>query len=470
MNYDDLRRKPRHSVWRQRLNRRTFLRGTLAGTSVIVGLPLLDIMLDDHGTALADGGPLPVRFGVFYWGGGIVHSTWVPTETGPVWTMPDSIQPFADLAEYVTVVTGTNHTNSSPGHIPARGIALSSSHDPDTSIDGVGTWRGQNHPEPTVDSIVSGAWSGNTPFPSVEISITQKGPYKNNSSWQAGGQVYNRHEPSPYALFDRLFGMGVPTDDPDVFGASKMLQKSMLDAVMADAQALSAKLGANDRMRIEQHIDGLRAIEHRLEDFTNSCAQPDAPVQMDFGDGGSNEQKEAKNGMMVELLATALACDLTRVFSYEWSATQSEAVYWEVGVTEEHHQLTHDDPGGDRMQQVTRFIMKNYAQLAQALADKAEGTGNVLDNTLILGTSEHATAGNHDYTDHPFLLVGKAGGGFAAGIHHRDPNPDANANAPKVLLTAVRAVGVQLESLGQVGGPGGVADRVVTDSIPELLT
>ncbi|MCA9707128.1 MAG: DUF1552 domain-containing protein [Myxococcales bacterium] len=451
------------------LGRRSFLRGTLGASAVCVGLPLLDIMLDDHATALASGEALPVRFGVFYWGGGVVQSTWVPGETGYGWALPDSLVPFAELRDYLTLITGTNHHNSSPGHIPARGIVLSASHDPDTSIEGVGTWRGQNHPEPSVDALVAEHWEGLTPFTSVEVGISRKGPYQSNSSWKRGGDVYNRHEPDPLMLYDRLFSMGVDGDDPGRLGASRQLGQSMLDVVMEDASRLQARLGAGDRQRMEQHLEGLRAIERRLDEWEVSCQQPDSPASMDYGDGGSNEQKEAKSKVMSELLATALACDLTRIFSYEWSATQSGAVYWEVGVNEEHHQYNHDHSQGEGMQAITRFIMQNFAYLAEALRQRPEGAGNVLDNTLILGTSEHAIAGSHNYTDHPYVLVGGAGGGIKAGLHWRHPNPGGNEEAPKVLLTAVRAVGVEQESLGQPGGPGGVADRVVSEAFGDVL-
>ena len=47
--------KARRSVQRQRLARRTFLRGAAGGVAVSVGLPVLDIMLNENGTALADG-------------------------------------------------------------------------------------------------------------------------------------------------------------------------------------------------------------------------------------------------------------------------------------------------------------------------------------------------------------------------------------------------------------------------------
>ena len=43
------------------LSRRTMLRGAIGGTTVALGLPILEAMLDAHGEALADGSGLPRR-------------------------------------------------------------------------------------------------------------------------------------------------------------------------------------------------------------------------------------------------------------------------------------------------------------------------------------------------------------------------------------------------------------------------
>lgn len=467
----------RRSVRSLRLDRRTVLRGMVGGLGISVGLPLLETMLDGNGTALANGDPLPRRFGVFFWGGGMSQSAWVPTTTGMSWTPPASLQPFAaeGLLPYLTVVSGTSHAGSSPGHIPSRGIALSSSHDMTVNTGSqVGTYRGQNHPEPSIDALVHEHWSDK---PLVAIGICRKGPYASNSSWQRGGKTYNRHEPSPQALFDRLFGQlatggaGSGADggtDPGVLARTRAFRQSMLDAVQDDTQRLTTRLGAADRRRMEQHLEGVRALELRLQErdqmpmAAEGCTVPDAPGTLNFGDGGSHEEKEAKNALMSELLAHALACDLTRVFSYEFSATQSHAVYWEVGITDEHHPLTHSDNGGPKTATVTTFIMKNFAHLAARLKAMPEGTGNVLDNTLMLATSEHANAGSHNYTDHPYLLVGKASGGINAGMHFRG----TSGSSPRVLLTAVRALGLPVEKLGQANSDG---NRVATAPFSELL-
>jgi hypothetical protein len=455
------------------LRRRTFLRGVVGGgAAVAIGMPVLDAMLNDHGTAYADGTGAPIRFGTFYWGGGIVHDAWVPSTTGMGWDLPMSLQPFAPVRDYVTLITGTNHAGSSPGHIPARGLALSASHDMNTSIEGVGTYRGQNHPEPSVDALVAEHWDTSvTPFDRLDVSICQTGPYRNNSSWNRGGTAYNRHEPQPQALFDRVFSSGVPesTEDPRLAEATNLFERSVLDAVTEDANRLSARLGVSDRARLEQHLDGIRAIERRLGDVasgTAMCADPTRPVMTDFGDRTNREQKEAKSQLQSQILASALACDMTRIFSYEWSATQSEAVYWEEGIDQEHHLYNHDNARGDGMARITRFIMQNLSYFAQQLAAMPEAGGTVLDNTLIIGTSEHAVSGAHNYTDHPYILVGGAGGGIRRGMHFRHPSAGSNGDSPRCLLTAVRAVGADIPQLGQESSDG---RRVATEPFSEVL-
>jgi hypothetical protein len=65
---------------RNTISRRTVLRGMLAGgVSVTVPLPRLCAMLNGNGTAYAAGAPLPVRFGVFFFGNGIITERWVPS-------------------------------------------------------------------------------------------------------------------------------------------------------------------------------------------------------------------------------------------------------------------------------------------------------------------------------------------------------------------------------------------------------
>ncbi|MCA9582170.1 MAG: DUF1552 domain-containing protein, partial [Myxococcales bacterium] len=239
--------KRRRSVQRQVLGRRTFLRGALGGAGVTIALPTLECMLNDSGTAEAQGGALPKRFGTYFWGGGIVHRAWVPSQTGMGWTPPDTLAAFTDLSpslkEYMTVVTGVNHRYVGPGHIPARGIALSSSHNTTyvtgTAADG---YRKQQHPEPSLDVLVADAFRAagiNTLKPSLHVATTKASPYFGNMSWRAGGAINDPYD-SPANLYNELFSNALPDNpgDSQLLERTTKLEQSMLDAVMGDTARL----------------------------------------------------------------------------------------------------------------------------------------------------------------------------------------------------------------------------------------
>ncbi|MFM7734585.1 MAG: hypothetical protein ACKPBU_01195, partial [Alphaproteobacteria bacterium] len=78
-----------------RIDRRTVLRGMLGGAAVSIGLPLLEVFLDDHGSAYADGGALPVRFGTWFWGCGLNPGRWVPKKLGADYDTPAEIAVLA---------------------------------------------------------------------------------------------------------------------------------------------------------------------------------------------------------------------------------------------------------------------------------------------------------------------------------------------------------------------------------------
>jgi hypothetical protein len=452
------------------LSRRTLLRGVVRGAAgVSIGLPLLNAMLDTNGTALAQNGEMAVRFGTFHWGNGIQHNYWRPNQTGTNWALPRNFLRFGELGlqEYVTQFISFNHEGTSPGHIPARGIALSSSHDL-TVCQGecVGTYRGQNMPEPSLDALIAEHWGGRTQFESLELGINQPGPYSANSSWKRGGTTYNRHEHDTSKLFNRLFSEGAPPGDTAqaqlLREANAAFGTSMLDAVNGDTESLKKRLGAFDRSRLDQHLDGLRALERRFDPSQTlpACEQPQVEL---LGTGGSMSERAE---VMSDLLAVALVCDQTRLFSFEWSANQSQADYGnDLGISGQHHEdISHNLGGrGDDHGRIITYAMETLAYLANALKNMPEGAGNALDNTLIFATSEHANPNSHDWNDHPLLFVGRAGGRIASG---RVIDGGNRADAPKVMLTAVRAVEPSIERLGQeVSGDG--KNRLATETIGE---
>src|SRR5690606_29120637 len=92
------------------LSRRTLLRGALStGAAVTVPLPLLDIMLNENGTALAQPGeevkPLYVTW---FFGNGTLPGRWKPASTGAgsAWQLSPQLEPLSKFKSYLTVISG----------------------------------------------------------------------------------------------------------------------------------------------------------------------------------------------------------------------------------------------------------------------------------------------------------------------------------------------------------------------------
>ena len=95
-------------------------------------------------------------------------------------------------------------------------------------------------------------------------------------------------EMNPKDLYDRLFGgrsLKAPSWDKeakaatDKPGAAKrsgddVIGTSILDQVREDARRLMAGVGANDRTKLEGYLDGIRAIERRLDHAEDESTEP----------------------------------------------------------------------------------------------------------------------------------------------------------------------------------------------------
>jgi len=149
---------------------------------------------------------------------------------------------------------------------------------------------------------------------------------------------------------------------------------------------------------------------------------------------------------MADLLAVAMSCDLSRVFSIQVSGSAAGPVFWQVGATRGHHDLSHDGAATQEViEDATVFTMEMLATLLQKLRDTPDGTGNLLDSMALLATSDHSDGAAHSVNDFPIVIAGRAGGALVhPGIHHRGDGQHTN----QVLLALMRSIGVELTELG----------------------
>jgi hypothetical protein len=425
------------------IHRRTLLRGALGGAAVAIGLPPLELFFDTHGRALAADG-LPRRFGLFFWGNGIIPSRWNPSGEGTDWALSEQLEPLANVKSEITVVSGMNVLtgNSIPHGSGPAGILSGAPLAVRTGDDFTFT-------KPTIDQVIAAELGKETRFRSIELGAAPNGGQSFN-----GPNNKNPPESSPHRLFERIFGGGFQAPgEMGMVDPKLRLRRSVLDAVANQATRLRARLGRNDQVRLDQHLGGIRELEQRIARLEEnpptlaSCMRPAAPLA-EYPDVEGRPQLSAINRALTDVAVMALACDQTRVFSNFFTYPVNNLLF--TAAPAGHHQLTHDEPGDQpEVNAIVRQIIGELAYVIEALRAVPEGDGTLLDNCALLATSDTSFGRTHSLEDYPIIIAGTAGGALKKGLHYRSPSGE---NASKVLLTLIRAMGLRAAEFGTDGG------------------
>ena len=445
---------PRPPARRGGLDRRTVLRGLLGGAAIGIGLPALETFLHPNGDAWADGGAIPTRLGLFYWGNGNVASSWVPSRTGQgsAWSLSPTLSPLEPHKSRLTVVSGLTLRlpNTSPHHPGACGIL--------TGRKLVDPLLGFSYPSATFDQVAADTLGAATTFRSLEFGAVAEGGLSFRSAVSR-----NPAEDSPHALFARVFGNGaVSTGGLWAANPTVALRRSVLDAIRDDATRLRGRVGLSDQRRLDAHFTAIRELETRLARLdappvtTDICAVPDEPAR-DYPDLNGRPQIREKNLVMSKILALALACDQTRVFSNFLTYPISDVLFPNARLG--HHQMTHDEPAPQTgVVDIQRFIMSCFGDMLQAFEDIEEGDGTLLDHLAVLATSDNGESRTHSFDEWPVLIAGPAGGRLLNDVHVRRTQSDSTSHA---VLSLLRAVGVQRAEWGE-------DDNRVEDGVSEI--
>lgn len=426
-------------------NRRAFLRGTLAGAAVGVGVPFLNVFLNEHGSALASGAPMPLRFGTWFWGLGHTPERGMRALEGSDY---EFIEECASLErykkEYINYFSGFN--------TPLDGSA--------SAVHYTGWVAGKTGsvpqgfgmiPAPTLDTIIADKIGSKSRFKSLELSST--GNPVDSYSYRSAGN-HNAAEVSPLNFYLRLFGPEFrdPADKDFEPDPRVMLRQSVLSAVEDDRKRLVRSVGHDDKARLDQYFTSVRELEQQLEVSLSSppameaCHKPEQPEEGPLG-----YEVETVNGThdsLANILALALACDQTRVFNMMYCQAASELRV--KGTTFTHHILSHEEPPDDHLGyqiQTAWFNERSFEALSRmldTLSGIREGDGTLLDNMLIFAQTDTSDAKTHSVIGIPSLTIGKAGRRVKTGLH-------VNGNAApqsRIGLTLMQIMDVPIAEWG----------------------
>jgi hypothetical protein len=416
----------------------------LNGSAVTIALPFLDCFLNENGTALASGAPIPQRFGTWSWGLGMSEAIFVPKKTGPNFDLPPEIASLAPVQEHINLFTNFHvFKDAAPNLCHHSGWVILRS--------GIAPMTPENRPGETIDVTVARKIGNETRFRS--LSATATGDIRDSFSYENGNSV-NVPEWSPLRFYQRLFGTEFQDPNAAEFEPDPrvMIRKSSLSTVLDETRALNKELGSEDRARLDQYFTGLRDLERRFDlqlkkpDPREACIVTDRPEDLPSGLDANLVSK--RHRMMTDLMLMAIACDQTRVFNMFYASAFSATT--KPGYDKPHHTATHEEAVDESLQcqpnvsWYTRRAMEEWGHYVQALADFREGDGSLLDNSLIYATTDQSFAKIHGIEGIPMFSAGRAGGKIKTGLHI----DGGGTPGCRLGYTAMQLMGVDVPSWG----------------------
>jgi hypothetical protein len=215
---------------------------------------------------------------------------------------------------------------------------------------------------------------------------------------------------------------GSTSSDESQFKAN---EKTIVDHVNDQLTSLRAdrRLSKDDKNLLDLYISSVHDLQKSVQGNTSSCSKPALTFeQKEMGNiyyfpwntfGIVDTAKMFEN--YVQAIKIAFMCDLTRLVFIENTIYKDHATDVDGDPASGlHHELTHADVQATRQ----GWGIKKLGDLAMALKNTNDpsGTGNILDNSILLYTNElGAWTTSHNIMNIPSLTFGKGGGALRTG-------------------------------------------------------
>lgn len=444
-----------------RFTRRNLLRGGLAATAAI---PLLDARRVEGQTAT------PTRLVVMHTPNGTRNNMFWPTGSETSFTLPALTQPLEPHIPKLLFVKGIRLCDALQNG--ALGGTLGSEHARGTG--GLLTGRPLNSGSQfkSFGNTTSGWGSGQsldqylvdrlnppTPHKSLQVGVhVRDTEVRARISYRASNQPIPPRE-DPKDVFTALFGNMMPGGMSDAALERLWAQrKSVFDLSNAETERLKGLVGAEDRIKLDAHIAAMREVEQRLVMMPgsgNPTGGECTPPAMKEVDLEVDDQYLAAGDLQMDLVTAALACDQTRIVTFQWSYSESEHLFQFLSLSGNHHGISHDfsqsGTNFDAYNEIQTWYAERVAAFLTKLDSIPEGEGTLLDNTLVLWGSEIGESTQHDLTLMPYVLAGSAGGKLRTGryLDYSASRKDAN----QLLVSIAHAMGA--DDLTSFGDPSG---------------
>lgn len=464
---------------RRDLDRRRFLRA--------VGATALTYPFVKALPSYAATGDPPTYLVLLFTPSGFVQHLWGAQCAKPAGTAPTSASPlvFRDtlsvfdtmgLTDKVIVLDGLNVK-----------AAVNPSHEPGMAALWTGvTSTGNPATGPSIDQVIAGELNSGRPFRSIELMVRYSADWtdrevKTRMIYDAKGGYLDPYD-DPAAARNALFPNMTAMTGPD---KKTYIRNKLFQQLNVELDGLQTRLCNEDRQQLQALQQAWLDLNQQLTSAAaaaQACTTPDAAPA---GYKSPSDDFPTSAKLQMNILAMALACDLTRVASLQFSTATSQVKHtaWlGANQTKTHHDHSHDGPtslyqfyqlgGGDylynpagaslygsldQLTAIDAWYAKQVATFASSLRQFTVGGKSLLDQTVICWGSEIAIGAAHNHNAAPFVLIGGGGGKLKTNQVVRFPVKfDGDQTTQNVvdrshsdlLLTLAQVMGVNLTKIG----------------------
>lgn len=387
----------------------------------------------------------PVRLAVLFAGNGFHSKEWWAKGDGAAMELGKVLAPLADFREKLLFIRGLYNEQALKGNIHSSQTGNLLSGAPLAS-------GGEIRSGTSMDQVLAARYGRSTKVPSLVLGCEKSNPsvHKNYS------MLYSSHiswtsptTPTPLELypalaFDRLFKDDVERGD-----------KSVLDAVLAEAGDLRRQISTADQRKLDEYLDSVRDVEQRIEragqqgqlqGWRPTLERPNVPRPSE----GVPQDIAEHMRLMCDIVVLGFQTDTTRISTLKLNNDHSSLRFPSLGVDYMiHHLLSHSDTAD--WLKVNQFFVEQLGYIARRLDRIQEGDRTLLDNSMLLFCSSMLT-GNHDATQLPVVVLGRGGGRLQTGrvLDYRDR---PNRQMCRLYLSMMEKMNVRLDKFGDATEP-----------------
>lgn len=405
------------------LNRRTWLKTLAAGTAL---LPFLDI--DQVAQAALSG---PAKRVVLFCTMATVPTIWTPSsvKSESDFVLAESTSPLDAIRKHLVMIEGMPSANTGDNHGSPdglTGLGFGASGQPQLiSVD-----------QFIADKLTAGGTMSSVPSLLLGAEATASG----------GKTMFNRANnlptiSSPLAAFKAVFGNAMPSGSAPT---DQLLarRKSTLDAITGQLKTLRQNVGTEAKARLDLHLESIRQIEGRLSSGGGQiagCGQ---------GIAASDDTTDVLKANLVHLdiLASSLACNATRVAAIQFGSDQVLQVNLpELGLQGDEHGLMLHSGAGDGFAKLVAFekwLSQRFVDLVNKLeaTPDPDGGGSLLDSTLVVWARDMGDGAAHNQDSMRFVFAGSKY--LKKHANGRYINFGGKARHERALLSICEAMGI----------------------------